>query len=98
MLWSHLIVPGYNYVRPSKQRLVNSSLLSVPEKRKLQRPLRLRQTMELLDARGVSCYLANVCDWKVEAPDVGSARERSRAGVDWMSIEDYFISTLKAGA
>ena len=38
-------------------------------------------TMELLDARGVSCYLrelirryANVCTWKVEA-DMGSTRE-----------------------
>ena len=64
-----------------------------------------RKTMELLDARGVSCYVrelirryANVCEWKVEAPNMGSARERRRAGVDWMSIEDYFISTLKAGS
>jgi hypothetical protein len=103
--WSHLIVLGYNYVPVNRDW---SNLLSVYSELEAntattaQIAQNARKTMELLDARGVSCYVrelirryANVCDWKVEAPP---PRERRRAGVDWMSIEDYFISTLKAGS
>jgi hypothetical protein len=60
------------------------------------------RTMEYLDTRGVSCYLrelvrryADVCRWTVEEPDMGPVRERRRAGVDWMAIEDYILATFR---
>ena len=103
--WSHLIVPGFNYVAVNRDW---SDLLSTHGKLEedgdttAEIAANAVRTMEYLDTRGVSCYLrelvrryADACRWTVEEPDMGPVRERRRAGVDWMAIEDYILATLR---
>lgn len=103
--WSHLIVPGFNYVavnRDWSDLLSTHATFEETPDATAEIATNARRTMEYLDTRGVSCYLrelirryADVCHWDVEEPDMGPVRERRRVGVDWMAIEDYFLATLR---
>lgn len=100
--WSHLIVPGYNYVvvnRDWANLLSTHQELEDNAQKTSQIARNARSTMELLDVTGVNCYIrelirqyANTCRWTVEKPEIAI---RQTAGRDWMTIEDYILSTLR---
>jgi hypothetical protein len=102
--WTHLIIPGFNYVEVDRDwgNLVSTHAeLEANVKATAQIAKNAQRTMDYLDPRGVSCYIrelvrryADVCRWTVEEPDMGSLRDRRRVGVDWMSIEDYILATM----
>ena len=101
--WTHLIVPGFNYVavkRDWTNLLSTHAELEAHANNASQIARNAQRTMEYLDPTGVSCYIrelirqyANVCHWPVEKPDFGSSRSRRTAGKDWMTIEDYILMT-----
>ena len=103
--WTHLVVPGFNYVavnRDWSDLLETHANLEDASDATAEIAYNARRTMEYLDTRGVYCYVrelvrryADVCRWDVEEPDMGPVRERRRAGVDWMAIEDYILATLR---
>jgi hypothetical protein len=103
--WTHLVVPGFNYVavnRDWSDLLETHANLEDASDATAEMAYNARRTMEYLDTRGVYCYLrelvrryADVCRWDVEEPDMGPVRERRTAGVDWVAIEDYILATLR---
>ena len=103
--WSHLVVPGYNYVaveRDWTNLLSTHSQLERTHETTAQIARNAQKTMDYLDSQGVSCYIrelihlyADVCHWTVEKPDMGPPRERRKAGTDWMHVEDYILAMLK---
>jgi Glycosyl transferase family 90 len=98
--WSHLIVPGYNYVvvnRDWTNLLSTHQELEANADTTAQIARNALSTMDHLDVVGVNCYIhelirqyANVCRWTVEKPEL---EVRKIAGKDWMTIEDYILST-----
>lgn len=101
--WTHLIVPGFNYVAANRDW---SNLLSIHAELEAhvddtaQIARNAIETMDYLDPTGVSCYIrelirqyADVCRWAVDEPQIGSNRERRTAGKDWMTVEDYILAT-----
>jgi len=103
--WTHLIVPGHNYVavdRDWANLLSTHAQLESDPSGTAEIARNAQRTMDYLDTRGVSCYFrelirlyADVCHWTVEEPDMGPPRERGKAGTDWMSVEDYFLAIWK---
>lgn len=103
--WAHLIVPGQNYVAVDgdwTNLLSTHAQLETDRGETAEIGRNARKTMDYLDPRGVSCYFrelirlyADVCHWTVETPDMGPPRERRQAGIEWMSVEDYFLAIWK---
>jgi hypothetical protein len=102
--WSHLVVPNSTYVevrRDWSDLLEKYADLEASPNRAVSILQNTRKVMDLLDSKGVSCYLrelvrrySNVCQWKVEAPKLADARSPQRAGQEWMSIEDFLLAKL----
>jgi hypothetical protein len=102
--WTHLIVPGFNYVvvdRDWGNLIATHADLEANRRATAEIARNAARTMEHLDPRGVSCYIreligryADVCRWTVEEPDMGSLQDRREVGVDWMSIEDYILAKM----
>jgi hypothetical protein len=104
--WSHLIVPDSNYIEVKSDF---SDLLEKHAELEASPAYASRiahnalKASELLDSIGVSCYLlelirlySDVCQWTVEKPELGDVRKPLRAGQQWMSIEDFFLTKMSS--
>jgi len=102
--WTHLIVPGKNYVEVKRDwtdLLQKHAELEANPSHAAAIAKETRKTAELLDSRGISCYIrelirqySDVCRWTVEAPDLGG-RTRRRPGEEWMGVEDFLVMKIR---
>ena len=104
--WTHLIVPGFNYVgveRDWSNLLSTHTKLEANPRTTAEIAKNAQKTMNYLAPVGVTCYLrelirryADVCRWTVEPIDFDFVGRRI-PGIHWMPIEDYFLLTRPAG-
>src|SRR5208282_2292077 len=96
--WSHLIVPGSNYIELNddwSNLLEKYAELEASAEYAAEIANNAHKATELLDPIGVSCYVlevirlySDVCRWTVEKPALGDINRPQVAGQEWMSIED----------
>lgn len=102
--WTHLIVPGSNYVevkRDWSDLLDIHSELEANRKKAAQIAHETRKLADLISPRGVSCYMrelirryADVCQWEVEEPEFGHGHH-TILGQQWASVEDYLVMKIR---
>jgi Glycosyl transferase family 90 len=102
--WTHLIVPGQNYVEVKgdwSDLFVKHTELEKDPVRAAAIAKQTHKVAELLDPEGISCYIrelirrySDVCQWTVGEPDIGHKRQK-KPGQDWMGIEDYIVMKIR---